>query len=431
MRGMKKLRGKLVKQYQKDPKPCVFTISGSSGSGKTTVKSFIASLDCGFIDVPKYSTRQMRNDETDIFSVSKLPDFCDIKYESYGERYGLCSDDIESVLDNGKIPIVVINNLGAIEELRKYIPVISLYIYRNPPSEQEFIAQEIARNTNDRLTEEQVLAVAHKRFRKADSITRMWIENQKSFDMTIWNTDIFQKTINQVQNYLNAFFLGRLLERERKHNETSKLILIAGGGNKGSAGQMSGKDALIDSIQKVYDLNASVVPKMTTRAQREDDGDEIICQTLIDGTPNPDFDMAQCDLIYKRSGKQDDILYGINTNRIRQGLENGKHQFLSVTEEHVIQTLIEMFGVARVESIFVQTLLGSEMKGDDYYSALELFSSRPEIFNNSFLYDGNNPEGRELLLDQLARFMRINNLGNPVLTKKFERFNQKQERKAA
>ena len=417
--------------YMKNLKPCVFTISGPSGSGKTTVKSLITSLDYGFVDIPKYSTRQMRNNETDIVSVGEIPDFCDIKYESYGERYGFCSDDIINVLDGCKTPIIVINDLGGIEELRKYISVISLYIYRNPPSEQKFIAQEIARNTNGHLTEEQIFLTAHKRFRKADSITRMWIENQKSFDMTIWNTDIFQGTVNQVQNYLNAFFRGVLPERERKRNNTSKLILIAGGGDKSGIGQMSGKDALIDSIQKVYDLNASVIPKMTTRVQREDDGDEIICQTLIDGTPNPNFDMTQCDLIYQRCRKQNNILYGINTNRIRQGLENGKHQFLSVTDEHAIQTLIEMFGIARVERIFVQTFLENEMKGSDYYSALELFSSRPEIFNNSFLYDGSNPEGRELLLNQLSRFLRTNNLENTILIKKFERFNQKQEYKVA
>jgi len=419
----------VIKHYNKHMRNFVsriYTITGTSGSGKTMVKSFMTELSDRFVEIAKYSTRKLRPGDTDIISVDQIPAFCDIKYETYGERYGLCSDDIIAAFEMGKNPIIVINDLSGIEELRKYIQVTSMFVFRSAPNEQDYIMQEMERNVDGKLSEDQVIAAARKRFRKADSVMRMWMENQYAFDKVIWNTESLDHLFEQIKLYVRAVEDGVVFQQERKSaDNTSKLILIAGGGDRSGPNQMSGKDTLIDSVQKVYDLNASVVPKMTTRMQKPEDGDELVCKTLLDGSTNQYFNMDTCDIVYKRKGRQDDILYGIEASKIWNGLNNGKHQFLSVTDEQAIESLINMFGRNRVQSVFVQTFLENDnAKGKDYYSALELFTDRPDLFSTSFLYDSNNPEAREFLLDQLARFFRVHNLTNPQLAKKFERFSK-------
>lgn len=127
----------------------IITITGPSASGKSYVTKRIVEskeeLD-GFspIPFPKFTTRDVRASDikaknegefVDNVSVPKLPDNCDLVYRTYGHEYGLNTSELKVLLDEQKFPIVVINDVRAVEELKRLFPdrVFSLFLYRSVP----------------------------------------------------------------------------------------------------------------------------------------------------------------------------------------------------------------------------------------------------------------------------------------------------------
>ena len=114
----------------------IITLTGPSQSGKSLVMRKILCLestlqreDIDFFPkiVPKYTTRLYRSEESslmkqgkavDVISVPKLPDNCDLIYQTYGVLYGIATEDLKAILDQKRIPIIVINDIRAVEELK-------------------------------------------------------------------------------------------------------------------------------------------------------------------------------------------------------------------------------------------------------------------------------------------------------------------------
>src|ERR1044072_3531807 len=99
--------------------PHVITLTGPSGAGKSTALQELlrcAKKSFAPLRVPKFTTRDPRSDDAgEAISVERIPDKCDIVYEQYGVRYGLSLTTLFEGLASGRSPIVILNDIRAVE----------------------------------------------------------------------------------------------------------------------------------------------------------------------------------------------------------------------------------------------------------------------------------------------------------------------------
>ena len=286
----------------------IITLTGPSLSGKSMIIKKIENLrdileteGLYFCPerVPKYTTRPLRIEEIDakeknntssmpvkcpidVISVEEIPPKCDLVYQTYGVRYGLETMLLQDQLNEGRSPIVVINDVRVVEELKKVFPgrVLSLYLFRNVPDIEEYKSSAESRGN---VSENELLS----RYEKAVAIHRMYIENIVLFDKVILNAIEYSseelkstKTIVDIQlrNIISGVILGKLklqVMRNYADNPLTKVFVIAGNA-------ASGKDQLIRAVSSMGKIQASIIPKYTSRDEEFGDGNEIICKRIPD-----------------------------------------------------------------------------------------------------------------------------------------------------
>ena len=271
----------------------IITLTGPSQSGKSLVMRKILCLestlqreDIDFFPkiVPKYTTRLYRSEESslmkqgkavDVISVPKLPDNCDLIYQTYGVLYGIATEDLKAILDQKRIPIIVINDIRAVEELKKEFPgrVLSLFLFRKIPELEDF--KEEAKNRGN-VTENEIRS----RYEKAIAIYRVFIENIALFDRIILNAKEYEEeeldsTIidAQLSNLIKETIKGNII-RKGSIKKAPRVFVIAGNA-------ASGKDEIVRAIMTMGKLQAKVIPKYTMRNQEPNDGNEMICKNRL------------------------------------------------------------------------------------------------------------------------------------------------------
>lgn len=188
----------------------IITLTGASHCGKSFVRNmFLQEANDDFKPVlfVKETTRAARVNDDDVVHVDRISDECDFVYEQYGVRYGFSFDKLYEHLKNGESPIIVVNDVRAVEDLRTAAgdQVVSLFIYRRPPDLASFEAEELHRlkgTSNDELLQAKV--TARTRRDKAVAIHRIYIENIYLFDNVILNiTNEADKTRQQVNHIIS------------------------------------------------------------------------------------------------------------------------------------------------------------------------------------------------------------------------------------
>lgn len=125
---------------------------------------------------------------------------CDLAYEQYGYRYGLRLADLYEHLKKGETPIVILNDVRTVEDIKTKLggQCFSVYIFREAPNLERFREEGKKRGENLETTET--------RYQKAMSIYRIYIENIHIFDKLILNiengTVSLEKILNQLIDYL-------------------------------------------------------------------------------------------------------------------------------------------------------------------------------------------------------------------------------------
>src|SRR5438270_8400607 len=121
--------------------PFVITLTGPSGSGKSTVVNQIKAVGPDFDITPRvidrYTTRPRRIDDgDDLTTVSEIPRHCDLVYEQYGVRYGLQSQGIFSCLSRGETPIIIVNDVRTVADIRRMSGPLTrtLFLFRSFPT---------------------------------------------------------------------------------------------------------------------------------------------------------------------------------------------------------------------------------------------------------------------------------------------------------
>jgi len=266
--------------------PFIITLTGAPASGKSYIIEKIVETSNDQKDVPfepvpfsKYTTREYRateivkkkkNEFIDVISMDEIPSTCDLVYRIYGKEYGLKTKDLEEKLNQKKCPVVVINDVRAVEELKRIFDgrVLSLFLFRRVPS-----MNELKRESNNRgnVSEKELF----ERYIKATSLYRIYIENIALFDRIILNVknendDEYKCSRLQIRNVLKGVFDGRI-SLTSNYSRGAKLFIISGN-------NASGKDDVNLAIQKMGKLQAEIIPKYTSRRQEKEDANEMICQ---------------------------------------------------------------------------------------------------------------------------------------------------------
>ena len=121
----------------------VITLTGPSQCGKSTIRNFLLEqAGDGFNPVifKKYTTRSPREFEDDAICIKDMPAKCDLVYEQYGVRYGFQFDKLYDLLEKGKSPIIVLNDVRAVEDVRTALAPQVVSALAQPVSDEEFLA---------------------------------------------------------------------------------------------------------------------------------------------------------------------------------------------------------------------------------------------------------------------------------------------------
>lgn len=180
----------------------IITLTGPAHCGKSTISNmFMEFKGNGFypVSIPKYTTRIKRKND-DVICVEKIPLQCDLVYEQYGVRYGVELKSLYEKLEEGYTPIIVINDIRAVEDLKAVLGslVYSIFLYRKPANYDEFLNEERGR-ASETSEKDYVEKNARTRYEKAQAIYRIYIENIQLFDKVILNSSEKQDTLHQVK----------------------------------------------------------------------------------------------------------------------------------------------------------------------------------------------------------------------------------------
>lgn len=221
--------------------PYVITLTGASQCGKSRVieilhklgnESIYSNLDFHPVMFQKYTTRDFRDYEISAivddraYTLDQKPVIgrwnecdnvdseqlrykrmiafkklkCDLAYEQFGDRYGLKLEELYMHLKNGQTPIVVLNDVRTVEDIKTKLggQCFSLFIFREAPNKEHFM--KIGKERNEPLDKTEI------RYKKAENIYRIYIENIHIFDKLILNvgddTDSLEKILRHLVEYL-------------------------------------------------------------------------------------------------------------------------------------------------------------------------------------------------------------------------------------
>ena len=113
----------------------------------------------------------------------------------------------------------------------------------------------------------------------------------------------------------------------------------------------SGKDLLIQAVNKLGAQHAEVIPKHTSRERWQDDGEELIF------ADDKNYDLKACDVQYSNYGDR----YGISSSLIWSSLSKGVFPVVVVSNIDAINQLRDKFG-----DLIVLVYVHSEKDVDEY-----------------------------------------------------------------
>jgi len=267
--------------------PFIITLTGSSGCGKTYITDRILSLEKilkkeNISFEPKrhwkYVTRPYREteiidknkgNEIDVRSVKFIPEDCEFVYSTYGDEYGFKKSDLQNYLDRGESPIIVINDVRVIEELKEEFPnqVLSLFLFREIIPDVE--THKKAGSERGGVSESKIIS----RFEKAIALYRVFIENIFLFDRVVLNVPyIGEGNIGEIQaeGVIRGVIDGGI-SLNKKITKTPQLFIVSGNAQ-------SGKDDIIRAAKKLGKLQTDILIKFTNRWEENGDDGEIICK---------------------------------------------------------------------------------------------------------------------------------------------------------
>lgn len=114
--------------------PRLFVIVGTPGSGKDLLIRAVNDLGTLHADIlPKHTSRARRADDGDEMICPRDPGYdlegCDIRYDNYGDEYGIKSNEIWKGLRGNRFQVAVVSDIEAIRELHRIFRELMVLIY--------------------------------------------------------------------------------------------------------------------------------------------------------------------------------------------------------------------------------------------------------------------------------------------------------------
>jgi len=149
--------------------PRLFVIVGTPGSGKDLLiraVNDLGTLHAGI--VPKHTSRARRSDDSEEMIFSDHSDYdlagCDIRYDNYGDEYGIKSVQIWEGLRKGNSQVAVVSDLDAIKELQRIFGEFMVLVYVHSRMDAEEYRREAAKHGDDAGYVERRVAEYHHAF---------------------------------------------------------------------------------------------------------------------------------------------------------------------------------------------------------------------------------------------------------------------------
>ena len=175
----------------------------------------------------------------------------------------------------------------------------------------------------------------------------------------------------------------------------AKIFIISGAEN-------SGKDEILQGVEALARNKASVIAKHSSRNQKLDDGNELICKHIIkdinvpekeiEYISNPDYNLDKCDIVYRRKGNS----YGLITQEIWDGLQQGFFQIIALSDSEAINRLVQIFG-----DLVVLIYAYSNRNAADKEMAFDTYLNNINMYDHVLIYE----DKKEDLYDQIFRLM--------------------------
>ncbi len=300
---------------------------------------------------------------------------CPLAYINYGEYYGFSTDEIDNYIENGRNVVIIINNIELIKDLKNIYgnKCLSCYIHRELPEPLHFIELSKQRGLNTET--------AKKRYDKSKKDYIEFINNKDIFDYTILNTE---DGINMLKIQLHKILQTSPKVKQKTEEYIPRIFVFSG-----TPG--SGKDDALEVIRVSGPLHSVIMPKMTTRKRRPEDGTELIC------CDDKDFHLDSCDLQYQNYGNT----YGIDTSILKKGLDNGVSFSMTISDMQTIKLLQEKFP-NHVVPIYIQGQKFEEFARlnqddqteymrshlSDYNTAYQSYCKHITDYNKVVIYNG-------------------------------------------
>lgn len=267
-------------------KPFIITLTGPSACGKGLITEAVIEYskklqNDGIKFNPfmftKDVTRSYRfkealsilnNNKIDVNSVCDIPECDDLVYRTYGDEYALSTKDLSEALKNNRSPIVVINDIRVVEELKRIYKgqILSLFIFRHiiPDVEQHKKASADRGGVSTQKT--------LSRYEKAVALYRVFIENIHIFDRVILNVRENDTELAKIQarGIIDGVFNGKI-KLNKTIKKGPKLFIVSGNA-------ASGKDDIIKAAKSYGKQQADILIKSTSRQEEDGDVGEIICK---------------------------------------------------------------------------------------------------------------------------------------------------------
>lgn len=189
-------------------RPKIYALIGSPGSGKKELLKIIKTQGIlHSLIMPKHSTRSRRDDDGEeiiCFGEKNYNmDACDIKYENYGNLYGIDTRELKARLDDGISSSIIVSNISALRQLQEKFPNELVKIYIHGLSKAEYLLKH-----QDELDNIYVIS----RLKNYDSADELYREYWMDLDHVIIDNGDTTTLKNQMYNIMKYYEKNRKMD---------------------------------------------------------------------------------------------------------------------------------------------------------------------------------------------------------------------------
>lgn len=209
---------KQTEMQEKQEKPKIYVFSGNPGSGKDEALEIIRIQGIlHSIILPKHTTRHREKNDGEEMICPDDEEFniesCDLRYNNFGETYGINTEEIEERLKDGISSSIVVSNKDALDELKRKFPEAIVNIYIQGLSKEEYIIQQ-----KEHLEEDYV----KKRICEYEKADELYYNHWLEFNHVIINNGDLSDLKRQIDSIQRYYEGGRDLSGKKVRDYIEK-----------------------------------------------------------------------------------------------------------------------------------------------------------------------------------------------------------------